>query len=101
MFCVMGFATRLASHHTYNSENGPPPAFIFFIIAAVFGFIVFLTLIFAGFEIYAGHCLKKRQHPVLIQVVAGIYCISIPWGTALGVFTFMVLNRPSVKPLFT
>lgn len=101
MFAFGGLAAVFASHHnTSGSSDNPPPAFIFFIIAAVFGFILLMTMVFAGLEIYAGRCLKKRVRPILIQVVAAFYCISIPWGTALGVCTFMVLNRPSVKSLF-
>jgi len=100
-FAIAGFSTAAAARHTINGTSGaPPPALFFFIFAGVFGVIIFLTLVFAGLEIYAGRCLKQRRHPVLIQVVAALYCLSIPWGTALGVFTFMVLNRPSVKPLF-
>lgn len=33
-------------------------------------------------------------------VVAGITCLFVPLGTILGVFTFIVLSRPSVKALF-
>jgi hypothetical protein len=33
-------------------------------------------------------------------VIAGINCIFIPYGTLLGVATFMVLVRPSVQALF-
>lgn len=34
------------------------------------------------------------------MVVAGVSCLSIPLGTALGVFTFIVLSRPSIVRLF-
>lgn len=97
-FVIGGVAASFAAHQATNGN--PPPAFVFFIVAAIFGVILFLTLVFAGLEIYAGLCLKDRRHPILIQVVAAFYCLSIPWGTALGVCTFMVLNRPSVQPLF-
>jgi hypothetical protein len=33
-------------------------------------------------------------------VVAAIECIFMPFGTVLGVFTIIVLSRPSVKALF-
>jgi hypothetical protein len=32
--------------------------------------------------------------------IAGIECIFIPFGTVLGVFTIIVLMRPTVKELF-
>jgi len=100
-FAVIGLTTAFASPHGNNgTSGGPPPALFFIIFACFFGVIILLTLIFAGLEIYAGLCLKNRRHPILIQIVAAIYCLSIPWGTALGVFTFIVMNRPSVRPLF-
>jgi uncharacterized membrane protein len=100
-FAFGGLAAILANAHGSQSPaNGPPPAFVLFFLAIIFGTMILLTLVFAALEIYAGVCLKNRRHPVLIQIVAAFYCLSIPWGTALGVFTFMVLNRPSVKPLF-
>jgi hypothetical protein len=100
-FTIGGVAASIAAHHAQNgSTDNPPPAIVFFIVAVIFGMIILLSLIFAGLEIYAGRCLKRREHPLLIQIVAALYCLSIPWGTALGVFTFMVLNRPSVRGLF-
>ena len=100
-FGVMGFLATAGKLHRSGPSGNPPPALFFFIGAGIWGFILLLSLVFAGLEIYAGHCLKTRRHPILIQVVAAFYCISIPWGTALGVCTFMVLNRPSVRVLFS
>ena len=95
---ITSFAT--AQRHA-NSPGDPPPEIVFFFVAIVFGSFLLLTLVFAALEIYAGVCLKNRRHPVFIQIIAGFYCLSIPWGTALGVLTFMVLNRPSVRYLFS
>jgi hypothetical protein len=100
IFTLGGFGAAFAARHGRGASDQAPPAALFFVVAIIFGLIIFLTLVFAALEIYAGICLKNRRHPVLIQVVAAFYCISIPWGTALGVFTFMVLNRPTVKSLF-
>jgi hypothetical protein len=33
--------------------------------------------------------------------LAAISCLEMPYGTALGVFTLMVLSRPSVQRLFS
>ncbi len=101
IFAFAGIGGAIAAHHSPHASNGSaPPLIVFFIFAGVFATIVIFTLIYAAFEIYAGICLKNRRHPLLIQIVAAFSCLSIPWGTALGVFTFMVLNRPSVRPLF-
>jgi len=98
-FAIAGIGASFAAQKA-SAHGQEPPVFVFYLLAVVFGTLIILTLIFAALEFYAGICLKRRQHPVLIQVIAAFYCLSIPWGTALGVFTFMVLNRPTIRLLF-
>jgi len=50
--------------------------------------------------IVAGRCLAKRKRYMFCLVIAAISCIFMPFGTVLGVFTIIVLMRPSVKELF-
>lgn len=51
--------------------------------------------------VYAGKCLQKRTNYLFVQVLAGLNCgFVMPLGTVLGVFTFIVLMRPTVKALF-
>lgn len=47
-----------------------------------------------------GHFLSRRRHYMFCLVVAAIECLFVPVGTILGVFTIVVLQRPSVKALF-
>lgn len=47
-----------------------------------------------------GRYLSERSHPTFVFVMACIQCAFMPFGTALGVFTIIVLQRPSVKALF-
>lgn len=51
-------------------------------------------LIFAGFK------LRHQTNYQLCFVIACAACLFVPLGTALGVFTLIVLSRPSVKSLF-
>lgn len=48
----------------------------------------------------AGRCLARRKRHLFCLVVAGISCLFMPFGTILGVFTMVVLLRPSVKAQF-
>lgn len=48
----------------------------------------------------AGRKLAKQQSYIFCMVIAGILCTFMPFGTALGVFTIIVLMRDSVKELF-
>jgi len=44
--------------------------------------------------------LGQQRRRTFCMVVAAISCLFFPFGTALGVFTLIVLSRPSVRALF-
>lgn len=48
-------------------------------------------------SIVSGRSIKRRRRHMFSLVIAGICCLNMPLGTALGVFTFIVLLRESVK----
>jgi hypothetical protein len=48
----------------------------------------------------AGRNLARRRHYTFCLVMAAIACTFMPFGTVLGVFTILVLIRPSVRVLF-
>jgi hypothetical protein len=39
-------------------------------------------------------------HYIFCLVIAAVECIFMPFGTVLGVFTIIVLQRPTVKAMF-
>ena len=49
---------------------------------------------------WAGRCLQRRKHYTFCLIMAGVVCLFMPLGTALGIFAFIVLLRPSVKAVF-
>lgn len=84
---------------TTPSESSPPAAIGWvFVIIGVVGFV--LALVFAILKVGAGFWLRSRKHRVAVMVLGGISCLELPYGTLLGVFTFMTLGRPSVATLF-
>ncbi len=48
----------------------------------------------------AGRNLSRRRRYQFCFVAACIGCLFTPFGTILGVFTILVLNRPAVKAAF-
>jgi len=54
----------------------------------------------AGCILIAGWKLGQHRSYMYCLVVAAIECFFMPFGTVLGVFTIIVLMRPSVKRLF-
>jgi len=86
-----------------SSAGAPPPLMPsdfgwFFIVIG--GGIVLLSWVYAGLVFYAGRCLSARQKRTFCFVMACISCLHVPLGTALGVFTMLVLQRPTVQALF-
>jgi len=96
---VLGLVLFL-SPQSFGPPNNEPPklvGLIFVIFAACF---ILLGWTFAAFLAYAGRCLAQRKSYTFCLVTAGIACIFMPFGTILGVFSIIVLVRPSVKALF-
>jgi len=85
------------------SENKPemlvPGAFglIFVVIA---GSMILFGWTFAICVIYAGRCIAKKKKYMFCLVMGGIQCMFFPFGTALGIFTIILLVKDSVKELF-
>jgi hypothetical protein len=82
------------------SDGSAPPDFFGWMIVGI-GLVGFALVAAVGvLRIMSGFWIRKRKHRVAIMVVAGISCIEIPYGTLLGVVTFMILGRKSVAALF-
>lgn len=99
MGAVVSEAIKRAPELTGNTENAPP-AFIGWIFGGI-GLALFLMWItMAGLKLGVALCLKKRKSRTFCMVVAALECLGVPYGTLLGVFTFIVLGRDSVTRLF-
>ena len=84
-----------------DSANGEaPPAFLGWIFVGVGAFIILIGWTLAVCLVVAGRMLSRRRHYTFCTVIAGISCLFMPFGTVLGIFTLLVLTRPSVKALF-
>jgi hypothetical protein len=96
---VLGLVLLL-SPQSFGPSRNQPPAFIglFFVLFA--SVIILLGWTFAGFLAYAGKCLAQRKNYTFCLVMGGIACMFMPFGTVLGIFTIIVLVRPTVKALF-
>ena len=62
--------------------------------------MILLGWAFAIALVFAGRNLARKQRYTFCLIMAGINCMFMPFGTVLGVFTIIVLMRPSVKELF-
>lgn len=69
-----------------------------FIIVGVVMSLCFLALATANF--FAARALSKRRNRMFIFVVGCINLLAMPLGTTLGVFTLIVMLRPTIQGLF-
>lgn len=82
------------------SKGGAPPQAFGWIFIIVGASIILIGWTIASLIFFSGRSLANRRRYTFCFVVACIMLISFPLGTALGVFTIIVLQRPSVKELF-
>jgi hypothetical protein len=81
--------------------RGQPVGDFFMPVMMVFyGIFGAWTVLGLAANIAAGICLLQRRARIFCLVVAGFNCLSVPLGTVLGVFTFIVLLRDSVRELY-
>lgn len=79
--------------------DAPPPVIGLF-FAGFAGIFMVLGWSLAVVTAVSGYFLAKQRRRMFSLVVAGISTIFMPFGTILGVFTIVVLMRPSVRELY-
>ncbi|HTS07381.1 MAG TPA: hypothetical protein VMP68_17510 [Candidatus Eisenbacteria bacterium] len=84
-----------------NPAQAPPPAFVGWILAFVGVAFFVLAMAVSAARFRAAWCIKHRKWRVFCMVIAGIGCLEFPYGTVLGIFSFLVLGRDSVVQLFS
>jgi hypothetical protein len=60
----------------------------------IFGWSIAICILLAGKQ------LRRHKSRTFCMVVAGIECMIMPFGTVLGVFTLIALNKDSIKEIF-
>jgi hypothetical protein len=71
------------------------------VVAVLIALVILTGWLFSGLTIYAGRCVAKARAALFVKVMAGLNCLFIPYGTILGICTFVVLSRPEVHRVFT
>jgi hypothetical protein len=84
-----------------NQKGAVPPPKEFFTMFKWF-YVAFAAwfVVSAVLNVLSGMFLGRRKYRTFSLIVAVINCIHIPLGTVLGVFTIIVLLRPSVLELY-
>ncbi len=98
---IIGLVFIFSPESFPDSNTGePPPQFFGYLFASIGGLFFILGEAFSFLVIYSGIQIKNRQKYSFSFVIACILCMFIPFGTALGVFSIIVLSRDSVKQIY-
>lgn len=97
---TIGLAMLLGAFPTPNAAGEPFPRFagLFFVILG--GAFSLMFAIGATLKLLTARRLRERRSKTFCMITAGLSCVGIPYGTALGVVTLLLLGRPSVSALF-
>jgi hypothetical protein len=96
-FLIIAGAIASAPTHGENPQNAEAAGAVTAGVGVVFGLVMVVLFIL---HLLAAAGLKKKTRYGLAMAMSAMACLSVPLGTALGVWTMMVLQRPSVKALF-
>ena len=103
-YILMGIVMALSLSHLPDNATPPnqlPPAFVGWIFGGI-GLAIFLvTSTIAVVKFLVARDIKRRKSRTFCLVVAGLSCLEFPYGTFLGVVTFIVLGRDSVVRMFS
>ena len=94
------FFLGLAMTSGWLEETEPVADTVGILFMVFAGIFILIGWTFAVLLIFAGHYLAVNRHYMFCLVIAALSCLFFPFGTVLGVFTIIVLNRESVKKLF-
>lgn len=102
----------LALHYTFirvffanpemwkNQKGALPPPEVFGIFKWFYVFFGLILVMAAIGNLLSGLFIQRRKYRTFSLFVAGMDCLQVPFGTVLGVFTFIVLLRDSVREAY-
>lgn len=100
MFMGVMFITSFKNMPS-NGPNSALPAEFGWIFFGMGAFMFLLMIAMASMKFMVARRIQRRTSRTFCMVIAGISCLEIPYGTALGVLSLVVFNRESVINLFS
>lgn len=85
---------------TTESSSQAPEAWLGWIFVIMGSLFILTGWAVAACIIAAGRKLKARKNRMFCMVIAGIECMFMPFGTVLGIFTLITLNKETVRAAF-
>lgn len=97
---TMGIVFVILAHQPPSGAEEPPPAIIGWLFIIIASVIILIGWTIAFLIIMAGRNYNRKKHYTYCLVIACVECLFMPLGTALGIFSIVVLIRDTVKQIF-
>ena len=88
------------THDKHSAKADGPPVMVFRVFAGVMLAVTVVAWVLCGLTAYAGRCIQKRKHRIFINIMAAYNVVWLPYGTLLGVCTFLAINTEESKVQF-
>ena len=100
LFGLVYVAIGIGVASTPATPDNPDPEMVGGILAGVGVLVCTLFAAKCALLVFSAIGLLKHKWRTVSYVGAALSCMNMPLGTILGVFTFLVLGRPSVRALY-
>ena len=104
LVCLLGaamlvfiFVGMMMQSDLVQQENDPPPMAVGTFFQCLGWFLFALVELMGILIMLSGRWIAKRRNRNASLVIAGFCCLNFPLGTALGIYTFVVLLNEEVK----
>jgi hypothetical protein len=102
--CVhyLAMHSLFASQEMWKSPRGgnPPPPEVLHLFVWFYVFGALILALALALNLASGMFLRQKRNRTFSLVIGAMNCLQVPFGTALGVFTIVVLSRDSVRELY-
>ena len=88
--------TLMTTEGIWEDNGTPPPPEFLAIMRGGYAVAGFFLIVEVVLNVLSARDLRVNHSRTLSLITSGINCLNVPLGTALGVFTIIVLMRPSV-----
>lgn len=98
-FVIMRLVFSQMDPSQFEGPGPDPQMMVSGLFSVYIGFTV-LGILFGAAKLVSAWVLRRKQWRLFSMVVAVPSLLFIPYGTILGIMTFIVLSRPSVGMLY-
>jgi hypothetical protein len=101
-FALFSFLTGFADNNAFGYGSDAEMSYkILGLISTLFGLFIVIGVTFGIMQILSAVFLQKRKNRTFSIIISAFEILHTPYGTILGISSLYVLNRESVKELYS